>query len=191
MLTQILPSIYRWAIYAVVGAAILATVAGKAYLAGDDHGQGLVRAQDAIVQKAVDARFIWNVNNGVTLAAKLAAADASADRANRKLNKRIADDTHPIVPAPAGSTALPQLTLAAVSLWDGKWAGIELSGGTAAGIDAAGTGTPAADAKGASGFDIRDALYSNALDADACWKDIRLYQAIRQFELDRAAHAKP
>lgn len=189
LLKPLIPSIYRWVIYGAVIAAILATVAGKAYLAGDDHGQGLVRAADAKAQAAVYARFEWNVKNGQRLDGLLLAANQISLHYFGQIKKDTSDDTHPIVAAPGASTALPLLTAHAVSLWDRAWSGGGLSGGSAAGGLDAGSGPSAADAEGASGFDIRDALYSNSVEAAWCSDRIRVLRGLQQYERDKAAHA--
>ena len=189
LLSPILPSIYRWAIYAALGTAILATVAGKAYLAGDDHGQGVVRAQDAKAQAAVYSAFEANLKDAHRLGGLLTAANHIALTYYGQLGQETAHDTHPTVAAPGAATAVPVLTARAVCLWDRAWAGDDVPGGFAGSRDDGGTACAGPDAEGASGFDVRDALWSDVNAAQVCWADIRELRSLQQWERDRAARA--
>lgn len=189
LLKPLVPSIYRWALYAAVAAAVLAAVAGKAYLAGDDHGQGVVRTADAKDQAAVYARFEANVKRGDLLAAELELSNHQAQTYYDKLKKEAADETHPIVAAPGAATALPSFTARALCVWNRAWAGYDVPGVHAGAGDDHGPDCAAADDESPTAFDIRDALFSSVAEADACWQDIRDYRQLRADELARAQQA--
>lgn len=184
-----IPSIYRYVAWGLAALAVAGALLGYGFIKGDDHGQGVVRAADAKAQQAVYARFEWNMKNGQKLADERAADDAAAAVKIHKLLQEIADDQHPTVAAPGASTSVPVLTLGAVGLFNDAWAGDELPGGTAAAGTAPGAAASIADAKGASGFNVADALYSDGFDAGVCWQWIRAFRKLEQYERDRGARA--
>lgn len=189
LLTKLCPSIYRWAVYGAVALAVLGAVAGKSYLAGDDHGQGVARATDAKDQARVYAAFEANLQEGVKLAGELQSEQATSSTRIKTLLREISDAKTLTVPAPAGSTAEPELTAHAVSLFDSAWSGVELSGGPAAAGADAGAALAGPDDESASGFYIRDALYSDGVNAGRCWAWILELQQLHRYERDRAARA--
>ncbi len=192
LLTTILPSIYRWAIYGAVLAAYTGVVAGKAYLAGDDHGQAQVRQVDAKATAAAYAAFEANMKDAHRLGALLTQANRLGLTYFDQLQQETARDKNPTVAAPGAGTRpqpVPQLTAHAVCLFDRHWSGDDVPGGLAGSRDDGGPGCADADAEGASGFDVRDALWSDGVNAEICWADIRELRSLQQWERDRAARA--
>lgn len=181
--------IYRYAAWGLAALALAGSLVGYGFIKGDDHGQGVVRAADAKAQAAVYARFEWNLKHGQELATELAAAKAKAKPIQAKDNQEISRDTHPTVAAPGAATSAPLLTAHAVCMFDRKWSGFELPGGyRAAGADS-GAGDPCAAAEGASAFDVRDVLYTDAFNADVCWANTIQLEKLIEWERDRAAAA--
>lgn len=182
-------SIYRGLAWGLAALALAGSLVGYGFIKGDDHGQGVVRAADAKAQAAVYARFEWNVKNGARLAGELTSEQHTSSAKISKLLQEISDAKRLTVPAPAGSTAEPELTAHAVSLFDDAWSGIGLPGGRAAAGADGGAALAGPDDESASGFYIRDALYSDGVNAGRCWAWILELQQLHQYERDRAARA--
>ena len=183
--------IYTWALRIVAAAAIGFALWGAGFVKGDDHGQGVVRAADAVQQKKVWAAFEANTADATRLGGLLTQANAIGLKYFGQLKDATANDRQPTVPSPGAATAVPVLTARAVCLWNRAWAGADVPGGQAGSVDDGAAGCAGADAKTASGFDIRDALYSDGNAAEVCWDDIRELRSLQQWERDRAARAAP
>lgn len=182
-------TVYRYLAWAAVAMALLGVVALKAYIFGVDHQRDADLGASAKLQQKVDADFQWNVQNGQRLGALLLAANHESLGRYNQIQARKANDTHPTVaPTPGAAPAVPVLTASAVGLFNCGWDG-QVPGGQPGSGAVAGSLCPAADEQGPSPFDVRDALYSDGINAQICWADIRQLRSLIQYERDRVAHA--
>jgi len=183
------PSIYRYVAWGLAALAFVGAVYGKGFLAGDDHRAKIDQDANNKAQARVYSAFEDSMKDAHRLGGLLTSANQIGLKYFGQLQEKTANDTHPTVAAPGAATAVPLLTARAVCLWDRAWAGDDLPGGFAGSRDDGGSGCAGPDAESASGFDVRDALYSGAIDAGICWADIRQLRSLIQWERDRAARA--
>ena len=93
-------AIYRWLLWGIAALAVVAGAYGKGFVAGDDHGQGVVRAADAVQQKKVWAAFEANTADATRLGGLLTQANAIGIKYFRQLQDATANDRQPTVPSP-------------------------------------------------------------------------------------------
>jgi hypothetical protein len=187
-------TIYRWLAWGFVCACLLGFVGLKSYIAGIDHERDADTAAMAKQQQQILTRYIALNTKSLALGQELATTRHADKLVTDNLLRQIANDTAPTItaqPSAAVPHPLPVLTLGAVRLFNARWADPAGAGGPAA------TGQPGrplvtpADTEGASGFDIRDALYSDGINAGICWDDIAQLRVLIRYEKARISGALP